>query len=304
MQMLNPIEMQLVSTGANINATDQFNCTLLHYAFFPPSVDTKCVSLPSEVHDPIDMLTALSWGKDMKLDIFDEDNRTPLHYAASVCTSLCVSYLCKNAPSVMNTVDKDTNNPLALALRAHRADTAVLLISKGSYIDVLVTDVSRKREKDGKLTEICRSMKSTLWHALNTKASCASVAYYMLAAKKVSDDTIVSALFDTGNFQLVVQHLTTTSSKDHFSKPSKKDGMTLLHRLAQVRDFSAAPAFAATLADLLIKNGVNASTTCLKGRTAIFTAAYFGHKHLLDHLQKSHCLDVDAIDTTGGSPLT
>ena len=300
-ETLNPIENQLILAGADVNAKDKYSRTPLHYAFFSISVDTKCQFPPAKKRAPIDMVTTLAKKDEINFDAVDEDNRTPLHYAAAVGAPICVLLLYEKSKNTLNWKDLDDNTALGLALLADRADTSILLISKGSDMDILVTKISRRR-KYNKIEEVSKQISSALEIAIQSK-SCESVSRYIIAAEKLSKLTVLSALFSTGKFQLAMNQIKMNFSKEALQVQDSENKMTALHRLCLVKTFGDTPEFAPALADALISNGVNISKKCSRGRTALHLASMNGHTELCQHLISKHNASADAKDLAGLTPL-
>ena len=207
----------------------------------------------------------------------------------------------KKSKNTLNLKDLDGNTALGLALLANRADTSILLISNGSDMDILVTKIVRKREF-GKIEEVSKQISSAVESAIQSK-SCESVARYIIAAGKVSRLTVLSALFSTGNFQLAINQIKMCFPKEALQVQDSENKMTALHRLCLVKSFGDAQEFAPALADALINSGINISTKCSKGRTALHLASMNGHTELCHHLISKHNASVDAKDLAGLTSL-
>lgn len=301
-ETLNPIENQLLLAGADVNATDNHGRSPIHYCFFPVHKDTKCNFPPASKRDPIDMLTALASRADIDFGIKDNDQRTPLHYAAAVGASICVLLLCEKLESVLNNRDMDDNTPLGLSILAGRADTSILLVSKGADIDVSVTKTTRFR-KDDKIITKSKEKGSALKMALQIE-SCESVARYILAAEKLPILTVLNALFSTGKFQLAMNRIKMCQSTQSLRSTHKDDGMTALHYLACAKSFANAKGFADALLHTLIGRNVPLSSKCHKGRTALHLASMYGHFELCQLFIRECNLKVDEKDSNGDNTLS
>lgn len=301
-ETLNPIENQLLFAGANVNVIDKYGRTPVHYAFFPMKTDIKCTFPPTDMYrDPIDMLTTLTRHSELQLDVIDEDGRSILHYAASVGASICVLLLCEKCQTIIENRDLDGNTALALALLAKRADTSILLISKGSNLNVSVTRTSRRRQ-DGNIIKVKEEIFSSLEMSLQSK-ECESVARYIIAAGSLSMLTILAALFSTGNFQLAMNQIK-SCPKVLLQGQDKNNGMTALHYLALSASFQNALEFAPALVDALLDCDISPSTKCNDGRTALHIASMNGHIDLCRHLISKHHVSVDVKDLSNNTPLT
>ena len=161
-QELDPIEKQLLASGADVNLTDEFGRSPLSYLFVTVDADMDC-DYPAKLrkHDPVDILTTFTRDNNVKRNLADIGKRTLLHLAASVGASICVLALTESNPELMDSVDDDGNTPLAVSLLAGHWDTALLLISKGSNLDVRVTKVERERDDKRNLIEKSRNEGST-----------------------------------------------------------------------------------------------------------------------------------------------
>mmetsp|Transcript_64090 Transcript_64090/g.133635 ORF Transcript_64090/g.133635 Transcript_64090/m.133635 type:complete len:2350 (+) Transcript_64090:1066-8115(+) len=301
-QVLKPIEGQLLAAGADVNAKDIHGRTPASYAFVDVATDMKC-KFPTKgvCHDPVDMLSMLSSVDGIQFDIADAEGRTLLHLAAAVGASICVLSLTERSPALMHAEDMDMNTPLALALLAGAWDTALLLISKGSALNVSVTSVQRARSKRNKVVEKSRSRQSALWYALRGKASLST---YMLSAKRLPMETSLCALLHTGSFQKALQHIVECPDKQLLRVRSERTGMTALHRLAQAPSFVKAPGFAGAIADALLECGLGVNDVCNRGWSAVHIAAFHGHVGLVNGLIGSRGASVDTRDTSGGTPVS
>lgn len=107
----------------------------------------------------------------------------------------------------------DGNTPLELALLAKRWDTVLILISKGSVLNVKVTKVDCKWEPtpgaesdaDKKMVETGRTTRSALWHALPSDGALAT--YRLSSAARLPMDTVLSALVHNCSFQKALQQI-------------------------------------------------------------------------------------------------
>ncbi|KAL7555986.1 hypothetical protein ACA910_018384 [Epithemia clementina (nom. ined.)] len=301
-QELDPIEKQLLAAGANVNALDKYGRSPLAYAFITMETDMDC-EYPSKLreHDPIDTFSVLTRVEERNVskDFADCDKRTVLHLAAAVGASISVLAITETNPELMDKIDADGNTPLAVSLVAGHWDTALLLISKGSNLDVQVTHVDRQRDKNKNVVERSRKVASTMSYALKSKGALST---YMLSASRLPMETILSALLEAGNFQKALQQIQDCHDKKLLRFHGEKSGMTALHYLASVSSFKDAPEFAKALTDVVVEAGVDINATTKSGSTAIHLAALNGHSEIIKILH-SHGATVDTKDNDGATPL-
>eukprot|EP01134_Creolimax_fragrantissima_P000569 CFRG0569T1 len=316
-ESLNPIDIQLLKAGANVNAQDVYGRTPLHYAFVRLDVDMKCDFPPlpsSKSLDPIDTLMSIIT-YDCRLDVTDIEGRNVLHLACAMGASVCALTLLEMKSDLGCMKDADGNTPLAFAMLSQRAYTAILLISKDAGLDMDVHRIKRIRLPSKPTTtktnnataertiKIVSEEKHTpLWHALSAGQELQSVARYMLARQKLIFTDVLIDLFACRKFQLALKQIQQCRSPAIISLVDK-DGMSLLHRLAQVSSFAEAPRFAQALADALITGGVDPHVKDNDGNTALHTAAYYGHYDLVKHLADEYDVNVDELNNKHTSAL-
>jgi ankyrin repeat protein len=77
--------------------------------------------------DPIETVSSLCAQKKIEIDVADKWNKTPLHYASMIGSSISSIYLIQRGASI-SSVDIYGNTPLAVAMLYKQFHYAIILI--------------------------------------------------------------------------------------------------------------------------------------------------------------------------------
>ncbi|DBA05182.1 TPA: LOW QUALITY PROTEIN: hypothetical protein N0F65_005032 [Lagenidium giganteum] len=289
-------------SGANANAVDKFNFTVLHLALFKvdfdwhrsydlrkDAVEAKAdrevktydkkkaeafreepAIIPSTETDPVETISNLAAVRGINVTVCDELGRTPLHLAgatgAFVCTATLLNVFASESArcKALEMKDREELTPLAHAVRHLRQPTIMTLAQADTCVSVHV-QVAKERMKH-RLTGICHVL-------LNAKFP-----------RRQAMEMISSEV--TNNPEL----LTRTSN----------DADTLLHALSKVN--KSFDDLAQLFAWSLIEGGVPAAHQNAKENTALHYAAKNANTPLTDFLLHNKC-DVHQCNSNGETPL-
>ncbi|XP_033125958.1 poly [ADP-ribose] polymerase tankyrase-like [Anneissia japonica] len=145
----------LLEHNANVFAKDEDECLPLHYAF------SKIDDLDNNSQmDPIEMATTII--ESMKRNQLNSRNvrgQTPLHLAAYRGASISAMYIVERIQDY-EVRDKFGNTPLATALLGGYDSMCIMLIQKGSSININVTEVTKEMLSPPKKDE---ATKAKFW---------------------------------------------------------------------------------------------------------------------------------------------
>lgn len=89
--------------------------------------------------DPIETVSSLCAQKQIEIDVADKWEKTPLHYASMMGSTISVIYLIQRGASTKS-VDIYGNTPLGVAMLYKQFNYAITLIQKNADVKVPVFD--------------------------------------------------------------------------------------------------------------------------------------------------------------------
>ena len=131
-------EQLIIDLGVKVNQKDSFGRVPLHYSFVKNGRSTL-EGASSYSTDPIETVSSLCAQKNIEIDVADKWNKTPLHYASMMGSTISVIYLIQRGASTKS-VDIYGNTPLGVAMLYRQFNYAITLIQKNADVKVPVYD--------------------------------------------------------------------------------------------------------------------------------------------------------------------
>ena len=132
------LETVLIEHGAEINTTDMFGRTPLHYPF----IKTNDFTINTNI-DPIEAVNSLLGKKDLLIDQEDLFGNTPLMYAAQRGSLVSTLYLLDKGADI-HKKNIEGNNPLSISMINENFNLAVLLLNNGAEWNTFIFKYSPK----------------------------------------------------------------------------------------------------------------------------------------------------------------
>mmetsp|Transcript_43736 Transcript_43736/g.71094 ORF Transcript_43736/g.71094 Transcript_43736/m.71094 type:complete len:1503 (-) Transcript_43736:654-5162(-) len=290
------VEEMLIHKGVDVNAVDCLGRTAMHYYFITTGGQHIEDTTPT---DPIESISSLCAIPGINIDVADIFGKTPLMYAAQRSATVSSLHMIQHGAR-LDAEDSDGNTPLGIALKAHHASFAVVLLQKGadsSHPLHLIKYVSEEQEetKDEKKYVVVRKDGPTvtvLYQAISN--SWFGLAYLMLDGGFPREIALRDCCKSKQSTLLMTLARKVPMDDPIFQKIDSK-GRTLLHHLSKAVDSVEA-------AEFLLKRQVPLATADHKGRTSLHYAAKKHHLHLCEYLIAQGLLP-DTRDLSGASAL-
>ncbi|KAI9276495.1 ankyrin repeat-containing domain protein [Umbelopsis sp. AD052] len=140
----------LIGAGANINVTDVYGNSVLHYAVRSEKVHIVKLVIDSganvnarnqwnqtpfhwAIQSSKEQINTSLRVEKLECDQRDIFGRSPLHYAARVGSFTCTTRLLERGPD-LNAVDKEMNSPINLSMIYDHVDYSVMMSQKGAML--------------------------------------------------------------------------------------------------------------------------------------------------------------------------